>query len=494
MGRKEAGKLRRAGLTGTLAGVSGVLMVGLFASWSVAEPLPGGLGSCVPGRCPGAYPDPDNGPVVGRDNGVNVFVGGDYLVGGSAAEAEGKLVALGDFRMNKTSGSRVYNVGVVGVGSRVPPDNGSDFLTVGGDISIAPGQSLLAEEGPTRGVVTYAGGLSGTVVPRAVHDPDAARPSLRLRPELTAAADCYAHDHGVPRETTGTAVNQGHETVFTGDGASMLQVFDVDFDMVGRGGGDQGVAFHGIPEGATVLVNITGPARTISSYMGALPGDLRERLLWNFPDAAQITIKGSAQFQGSVLIGRPESMATVSVPGVNGRFLTAGSLTHASTSGAELHRYPFNGDLPECAGESPSPTTSSAMSPTASPTTSPTASQTEAPSESPTGSPSESPSGSPSESPSEPSSESPSEESPSESPSKSPSGSASESPSEAPSASPSASHPAPAPGPDGTSGGGGALAHSGTSMAEPMLIGASVAAVVAGISLVLLFRSRGRRS
>ncbi|MFE7119067.1 choice-of-anchor A family protein [Streptomyces sp. NPDC057654] len=318
-------------------------------------------------------------------------------------------------------------------------------------------------------------------------------------PELTAAAECYAYEHGGPREPTGTAANLGDATVFTGDGESRLQVFDVGFDLMGWDGGDQGVAFDGIPEDATVLVNVTGPARTISSSTGDLPDGLHERLLWNFPDAAQVTIQGSAPFQGSVLIGRPESVTTVSAPGMNGRLFTAGSLTpesmSESTPVAEADWYPFNGELPECPGEHPSPTPTHTLS-----TTRPTAS----PSDTPSGSPTESPSESASEPPSEiPSASSPSA-SPSKSPSARPSASPSQSPSESRSASPSASAsesrpahvPAPGPGPGshGTAGGSEPLAHSGPAMADTMLVGASVAALGAGVSLVFLFRSRERRS
>ncbi|MGW5943077.1 choice-of-anchor A family protein [Streptomyces celluloflavus] len=343
--------------TAALVGAVIAATLGAFAALAFAAPLPGGLGPCLGSQCPGSYQDPHSGGIAGRDENINIFVGGDYRVGGSAAEAEGKIVTLGDFSMNKTSGSSIYNVGVVGVGSRVPPPNGSDFLTVGGNLTVAEGQRLLAEEGRASGVVKYAGTLSGTVSPRAVHDPDAAAPYLGLRPELTSSSACYAHAGGAGRPATGTAVNQGYQTLFRGDGTSPIQVFNVDFDIAGRNGGDQGITFEGIPAGATVLVNMLGESRTISTFIGhdLRPAGIRERLLWNFPDATQVTIKGSAQFQGAVLVGQPGSRTTVSVPGMNGRFFTAGSLDHISSSGSEFHGYPFNGDLPEC-GEEPTPT------------------------------------------------------------------------------------------------------------------------------------------
>lgn len=339
-----------------------------------ADPLPDGLGPCVPGTCPAVHPPVGNGPFAGRDNGINVFVGGSMRVTGSAAEAEGRVVVGGDFTLRKTSGSSIYNVGVAGVGSRVPPPDGADYLTVGKDLTVADGQRLDAVGDSAGGVVRHAGSVTGTVIGKLVHDPAAMEPYAGLRGRLNAASKCYAR-----AATTGTATNQGYQTLFTGDGKSKLQVFTIDADIAGPGGGTQGIAFTGIPEGATVLVNLTGRVRTINTYSGTLDdadplNRLRPRLLWNFPDASTAALTGSGMFQGSVLAGNPAGTTTVTLPGTNGRFFTAGDLVHGSStgpgSGQEFHAYPFVGDLPSCHGK-PEPTTTS-TAPTTSTTTSPT--------------------------------------------------------------------------------------------------------------------------
>ncbi|MFE5832374.1 choice-of-anchor A family protein [Streptomyces sp. NPDC056488] len=341
--------------------VAATALVGTLAVSGHADPLPGGLGPCLPGNCPATYPDLNSGPVQYRDNNINIFVGGDFLVREAAAEAEGKVVVLGGFDMNKRVGaSAVYNVGIVGGGSRVPPDNGTDFLTVGEDVTVAAGQRLLTEEGTVTGVTRYGGTLSGTVIPDPVQDDDAAAPYVSLRDQLTDASQCYAYVGGAHRATTGTAVNSGSETLFTGDGASDLQVFDVDFDLESASGGQQNIRFEGVPAGATVLVNVYGADRTVDTYINQLPNGLRERVLWNFPDATAVKFEGTAQFAGSVLIGNQASTATVTMPGTNGRFFTTGNLTHASETtgggGQEMHAYPFNGDLPSCTDPTPTPT------------------------------------------------------------------------------------------------------------------------------------------
>ncbi|MFB7912798.1 choice-of-anchor A family protein [Streptomyces sp. NPDC056061] len=366
-------------------------MVGVLAPTAMADPLPGGLGPCLGSDCPTNWTDPHNGAVTHHDSNISVFVGGDFLVREAAAEAEGKVVTLGDFDMDKRPGaSQIYNVGVVGVGSRVPPPDGSDYLTVGGDLTVASGERLLAEEGTSHGVVKYAQDLSGTVIPDPVKDPDAAAPYTALRDQLTRASQCYAYDDGKDhrRPTTGTVANMGHESVFTGDGTSALQVFALDSDLVSAQGGAQDIRFENIPAGATVLVNVYGGSRTINTLMGSLPrAGLRERLMWNVPDATGIGLKGPSQFQGSVLVGNPSSTTTLTMSGTNGRFYTAGSLTHTSegqSGGQELHSYPFEGDLPACGDApttTPTPTPGSTGTPTPSPT--PTSTDTPAPTETP---------------------------------------------------------------------------------------------------------------
>ncbi|MCX5229620.1 choice-of-anchor A family protein [Streptomyces sp. NBC_00233] len=364
--RRPARPWRRTGSVRLAYAVSLVavpaLMLGPSASVALAAPLPGGLGPCVPGDCPEEFPEIDNGDLAGRDDAINIFVGNDFLVRGRAAEAEGRVVVLDDFDQNKDAAAGgTYNLGIVGVGSRVPPPDGSDFLTTGGGVTIAAGQTLDTKGGivAEQGIVRHAGPVSGTVTGTLVEDANAVVPYAGLRDRLTAASRCYARVDGQPRTPTGTAVNQGGQTLFTGDGTSPLQVFNVDFDMEGPNG-QQGIVFADIPDTATVLVNVLGDRRKLTTYSGGIDDDTdplnsyRERLLWNFPDATTVDLAGTGQFQGSFLIGNQASSTTVSLPGINGRFFTTGSLTHTSAAsgggGQEFHAYPFDGDLPNCDG------------------------------------------------------------------------------------------------------------------------------------------------
>ncbi|THV31490.1 choice-of-anchor A family protein [Glycomyces paridis] len=357
-------KSRLRARTSVVLAASAAVAVAAFALSSVealAATLPGGLGPCGGPDCPDPFPDNGSGPIAGYDDSVNVFVGGDFSVTGSAAESEGRNVVLGDFDQNKTSGSAVYNVGIAGVGSRVPPPTGSDYMQVGGSLTIATEQRLLAEEGAESGVVRVAGTATGEVIPTAVIDSAAVDEYAGLRDELTEASLCYAYpEDATRRATTGTVDNQGFQTVFTGDGSSALQVFAVDGGLTGAGGGMQSVVFENIPAGATVLVNLYGD--TVTLNLNNTPQEsIRDRLLWNFPEATTVNLQGTTQLQGSVLAGSQASTTTLSMSGTNGRMFLTGNLVHGSStlpgSGQEIHNYPFNGDLPECEDVDPTDTT-----------------------------------------------------------------------------------------------------------------------------------------
>lgn len=329
-----------------------------------------GSNSFLPGPCEGPLCPPGGFPSVldgsddqgHRDEAVNIFAGGNVTVSGAAAEMEGKIVTLGDFTQNKGPeiGYRGYNVGFVGKGSQVRPPDGSDFLTVGGKFSVAAGNTIWSSPGTIR--YAEAGDIQGNVDSPWVLDPEAAAAYRDVVPGITARSLCLA-----TQPTTGT-VDLGAATVrFVGDGSSMTQVFEVKGSIPESAAYAMGgVDFTGIPDGATIIVNMTGAAPQVITNGGSIDdssqwNQLRGRLLWNFPNAESVALRGFQQFQGSVLIGNPASSAQVSIPGLAGRFFTAGNILHVSEpgfggAGGEFHSYPFQGALPDCSqGESPLP-------------------------------------------------------------------------------------------------------------------------------------------
>ncbi|MER7584547.1 choice-of-anchor A family protein [Kitasatospora sp. NPDC097691] len=340
-----------------------------------AAPLAPPLGACTGPDCPATWPPPNNGDFTGRDSGINVFTGGDYTVNGRAAEAEGKIVTLGNLTVEKDGGG-VYNMGVVGVGSRVVPPDGSDFVTAGGNVDVMRGNRLLIGGSDAHGLafgnLRHAGRVTGTVnidpTGQSIRDADAAAPYRAVLTRIEETSDCVGR-----AAATGTVEISSSTATFTGDGTGMKQVFNVTRNLASPTGGQIGLVFAGIPAGATVVVNMLGDGPVINTYTGtALAGDqttgMRSKLMYNFPTATSARILGSAQFQGSVLAGNPGGTTTIAQAGMNGRVYLAGSLIHTGTGGYEIHSYPFDGDLPECTvTPSPSPTSSS-PSPTSSPT------------------------------------------------------------------------------------------------------------------------------
>lgn len=367
-----SGRSARTGLAVASAlAVTALVALGGPANGTVTgtAPLDPPLGACSGPACPGTFPPANNGDFAGRDASINIFVGGDYLARNRAAEAEGRIVTLGDLTIDKTGGGG-FNMGVVGVGSRVPPPDGTDFVAVGGSVDIRSGNTLLLggsdSKGDAWGNLRHGGTLTGTtsIDPpgQAIHDTTVRSTYAPLRSTIEERSACAAE-----ATATGTVTITASEATFAGDGTSALQVFDVPGDI----GGDRtiGLAFTGIPAGATVLVNMLGTSPTINTYTGSgVPGDpttdLQPRLMWNFPNATSAAIRGSAQFQGSVLAGRAAGTTTIAAPGLNGRVYLAGGLIQEGSGGYELHAYPFTGVLPICT--TPTPTTSA---PTATPTT-----------------------------------------------------------------------------------------------------------------------------
>ncbi|GAA1972370.1 choice-of-anchor A family protein [Kitasatospora viridis] len=383
--------MRHRGRSALLAAVAVAALAVLPGTHAAAVQLPPPLGPCGGPDCPSTWQPPNNGTIAGRDSNINVFVGGNYDATGRAAEVEGRIVTLGDFTLDKSGGGGGFNMGEVGVGSRVPPPNGSDFVSVGGNVTSRPGNHIIVGGPDAYGNLRYGGTLTGniTVEPtgQAVHDTGVRDEYAPLRDTIHTFSDCAAQ-----QTATGTVAVTNSEATFTGDGTSARQVFNVTGNLASSSGGQIGLVFTNIPAGATVIVNMLSDAPVINTYTGTgQAGDqlteLRPKLLWNFPTASSATVTGSAQFQGSIMAGNPAGTTTLSQPGINGRVYLAGNLVQTSSGGGyEIHAYPFDGDLPECGTTpTPTPTPSPTESPTPSPSpTTPTASPT-----TPTASPTE---------------------------------------------------------------------------------------------------------
>ena len=283
-----------------------------------------------------------------EDGAWSVFVGKDFTVSGSVAELEGRAFVRGDFVVGKAN----YVVGRAGGGSKVYPPLDVPTLVVGGSLSGNGSLNL-----PNRPSIQVGSNIDGTV---SFID----RGAVITGGVDTAAADALLAElqaksryWGALPDTEGGSITSRWGGVYiAADGANgnpKTWVFNLSFDLTSS---FWGVEFTGFEDGDTILVNCKKPAGDSGFVLGvasyAINGKNKNspfgaRLLWNVPEADSVTLSGPAAFQGSVLVGNPASLTTVSVSTHAGRFVTCGSAVHTGNGGCAFHNYPFTGSLPE---------------------------------------------------------------------------------------------------------------------------------------------------
>ncbi|MBP2413067.1 choice-of-anchor A domain-containing protein [Arthrobacter stackebrandtii] len=356
---------RRPGKGSVIAAsaLTAALTLGSFLALVPAANAEGGF------TCIEEMPGLGNGDFAGFDNNTSVFVGGNFSVAEMAAEAEGLLVVMGDAEFAKAERGN-YNVGIVGVGSQIVPTPGSDMLLVGGSVSSNgtvidvgnPKAQLISEGSPAGGAVRIGGSnnagdkLSTNGGTLTVPDATAVAGYAGFSALLKARSEQYS---GL--EDTGTVeVESWGEAVLTGDGVSSTQVFTVDEGFLGSEQKDSALQFKDVPADARIVVNVKGePAGLFLNTLlneaglpvlpnagtpdGAYFGSIASRLVWNFADAKNVAIGGTAQVPGSILVPTAGGTTEISAPGTNGRILVAGNLVHSGT-GTEMHAYPLMGD------------------------------------------------------------------------------------------------------------------------------------------------------
>ncbi|MEJ6007825.1 DUF5979 domain-containing protein [Paucibacter sp. AS339] len=301
--------------------------------------------ACVGSGCPASYPQVNACGALGSngyDEGYSIVTGGNMTVT-VGSEAEGRIYVGGSLIL---SPSRFYNLIAVGAGTCIVPRNssvtGQPGLVVGSNIDVGAGSTLaldglsLAVDAKVGGVKTGSGAITSggsisysTLVPSSPVDFATLRSNSAYWAGLTA---------------NGSTTNQFGTLTFRANDSASLQVFTLAAGVSGVA-----VDFSAIPANATVLINVTASgAVTINTNnflenLGAFSSSLTRRIVWNFANASQVNISGTAQFKGSIIV--PNGSLTQAVPGTNGRLIVAGDLVQNS-SGSEFHNYDFAGDLP----------------------------------------------------------------------------------------------------------------------------------------------------
>ncbi|WP_461471138.1 choice-of-anchor A family protein [Microbacterium sp. HJ5] len=346
--------------TALLAAFGLVLGAGVVTAAPAPEPAAAAIGECPEGTIPG----PGNTNPIWTDQNVAIYAGADFQVRQAAAEAEGVVVVAGDMSVDKTPGGR-FNVGWVGVGSAVVPLPGTTMLAVGGDLSV--GAQTVLDVGAN--AISDGQLLGGDVSVGGQSFPDYEVTGLRyelnngmltqgmgaaaIAPWSTWGSLISDESAGFAAEATTGTTTVGALLTFTGDGTSDPQVFTVDASVLAA---NPGIGFAGIPDGAAVIVNVTGgPVTWAPNYFAEdgvraddpaspLFGVVAARTLWNFVDATSVHIAGSSQVLGSILV--PGANADPSAPtlrvtaSTNGRLYTNGTILMDGV-GNEHHNYPW---------------------------------------------------------------------------------------------------------------------------------------------------------
>ncbi|GII99172.1 choice-of-anchor A domain-containing protein [Sediminihabitans luteus] len=351
------------------------------------------------------------------DKGVAVFVGGDYLALPEAAESEGRLVVGG----TTTISAGLFNLGRAGGGSQITPPPGSDMLISLGAVTVTAGSNLHVGHGLEKGTkkggnVLSGGDITGTMdlnggtakpnKPGATSTKvDAARETLATASQKLAAL-----------EANGTLGTDSGWPALIGDGTDATQVFSLTAQQADDLGA---VTFKNVGTDTPIVINVSGTtARLDSTYVAGgnfgqriddftKIGAWAPRIVWNFPDATELTLAGGSQLVGSILA--PEADVADSTH-TNGRLWVGGDLTFGgSYSGLEHHNYPWIGaselgceptDIPEPPVVVPTvPPLPPVPTQSPEPTESSTPTESVTPSDEPSATPSESVSSTPSESP-----------------------------------------------------------------------------------------------
>ncbi|MFJ2298019.1 choice-of-anchor A family protein [Oerskovia paurometabola] len=328
-------------LLGALA--TGALTTGLLglgaAPALAATPLPA---TALGNECPDFTGGLTNTPLF-TDKGVAVFVGGDYTALGGAKESEGVLVSQGSVTIDTGD---LMNLGVVGAGSQFTPASGSDMVLAAGAVTVKSGRVEVAHRLDKGGNVVAGGAIEGTFElnggKKTPHSSVPAPQAKALRTELGKVSADLAS-----KPATGSLAGK----VLTGDGSAAVQVFDVSAEQVAGLGGE--VTFQNVGTSAPIVVNVSGATPDLSlNYMasgsdridaGTALGKWAPRILWNFPDATNLTMTSSSQTVGSILAPQADVEQKTHT---NGRLYIGGDLTfggQGASGGLEHHNFPWIG-------------------------------------------------------------------------------------------------------------------------------------------------------
>lgn len=289
------------------------------------------------GVCGGLPPGFCRKMTIGEN--YNALILGDFTATGG--DTGGRLAVGGTARFNDG-----YSIGLYfdAGGEALPPLTGqADMLIVRGD--------LYDGSWGINGDIVYGGSYSGPgrwgVTPRQASpvtlDDNGNVPDdgsgytfeqIFSQVRLASAMIATMSDRGVALKD----LDKSDDRVMTFVGTNeTLNVFNVD---VSDWNGSQMDILITAPKSSTVVFNIRGTAVELSHGAIRLTGITNDRILFNYPDAAQISTSGFTH-EGAVMA--PYASGTFSGGAFEGFGVFGGSVT--TSNGFEFHRYPFRGAI-----------------------------------------------------------------------------------------------------------------------------------------------------
>ncbi|MEU8569780.1 choice-of-anchor A family protein [Streptomyces pathocidini] len=233
------------------------------------------------------------------------------------------------------------------IGSHIPSTDGlpgNAALVVGGTLTTGSANYTVLENG---GAVY--GQLSGRAVEVKPQSP--ARTAARGGSPVDFAGEfgklrslSAALAKEAARGTTALKADGGDTTLTLTGTDAKINTFSV---TAGQLQGAKHITFD-VPQGSSSVVNVSGTAYDMNAagtYAIDGPSELQGHLLWNFPEATEVTKKSDMAWPGSVLA--PAAAVDLGTGGPLEGTVIAKSLT--AVGSAETHYFPFSGCLPRSA-------------------------------------------------------------------------------------------------------------------------------------------------
>jgi len=315
---------------------------------------------------------------AGNDDSASMLVCGDLDIR-KGSEIEGKIVVIGN--MDIGSGAGFLSLIRAGWGSHIVPNNGTDAIVVGGDLTI--NASDITFMYPGYGNIVHKGNFEGHV-PQEVNVGNPPNwdsgesyifqdSNYDLTPWTEACTDIEAKGPYWAQSLSPNCIVEGigsNTITFKAGDADPLQICHITCEdlsfYVGRH-----VRFDASLDDRTVMINVrasndgTCDVCNLANFFDTtgkgrfeFSTEFVKNILWNFYNAKEVRLgcdcSAVGEWQGSIIVPEADSTLEFCMPGHSGRLVVNGDMIH-NKEGSEFHNYPFDPPVrPPCPPVPPS--------------------------------------------------------------------------------------------------------------------------------------------